>query len=286
MAFLKNSGGCLRSAAAGVSLAIALVGTAKAADSTWQDVKARGVVRVGVIPARQCYYWQSPGSDEWKGFPVAMSRDAVDALSQAMGEKLKIEYVTTSWGTSVLDVQSGKIDFFIGLAETPQRKQAVSMFGPLWTLPDVAVGRKGFNIDNTWAALNKPATRVAVAMGTTSEQAAKKYLADSQIRSLKNSNDAILDVQSGKSDITLTTAIAGLAAMKVNQNLSNMVVPHPLSAIPADGVTRRDGDGKFYDFLQKWATKYYADGNTKKRVLEALGECGLDPKRLPSDMVF
>lgn len=286
MAFSATVGNILRRCALGLSLAMALIGSAQAADSTWQDVKDRGTVRVGVIPARQCYYWQSPGSDEWKGFPVAISRDAVDALSQAMGEKLKIEWVTTSWGTSVLDVQSGKIDFFIGLAETPQRKQAVYMFGPLWTLPDVAVGRKGFDLDHTWAGLDKPSTRVAVAMGTTSEQAARKYLPHAQVRSLKSSNDAILDVQSGKSDITLTTAIAGLAAMQANQNLSNMVVPRPLSAIAADGVTRRDGDGKFYDFLQKWATKYYAGGNTKKRVLEALSECGLDPKRLPSDMAY
>lgn len=270
----------------GTAIALGAMASAHAADSTWQDVSDRGTVRVGVIPARQCYYWQQPGSTDWKGFPVAISRDAVDALGQAMGKKLKIDWVTTSWGTSILDVQSGKIDMFIGLAETPQRKQAVYMFGPLWTLPDVAVGRKGFNIDPTWAGLDKPSTRVAVAMGTTSEQAARKYVPHAQIRSLKNSNDAILDVQSDKSDITLTTAIAGLAAMQANQNLANMVVPRPLSAIPADGVMRRDGDGKFYQFLQNWAARYYAQGESKKRVLEALSECGLDPKRLPPDMQF
>jgi len=259
---------------------------AYAVDSTWDDIKKSGIVRVGVITNRPCYYWQKPGETEWRGFPVQMSRDIVEAMSKEMGEPLKVEWVPTGWNTVILDAQASKLDIFVGLAETEERKRAVNMFGPLWSVPDVAIARPGITLGKTWESFNNPNVKVSVAMGTTTEQTARKYVPNAQIRALKSTNDAILDVQSQNSDIFINTAISGLAAMKENANLANLVMPEPLSSIPAGGITRKDGDGKLAAFIQHWSEQYRASGKVDTEIKAALVDCGLDVSKLPANTKF
>jgi len=257
------------------------------AAGTWDKIADSGVVRIGVIPNRPCYYWQAEPGGEQQGFPVHMSRDIVQALSKEMGKPLKIEWQPTSWSTSVLDVQSGKIDMFVGLAITEERKRAVDMFGPMWSVPDVVIARKGVQISGKrWEDFNKPDYRVSVAMGTTTEQTAHKYLSKAQIRSMKNTNDAILDVQAGKADLFVNTLISGLAAMKENSNLSNIVVPEPLSSIPAGGILRKDGDGRLAKFVDAWVKTYHDSGKAQEVIYEELKNCGLDINLLPENTKF
>lgn len=270
-----------------VALGILCTAAPAFAAGTWDKIAESGVVRVGVIPNRPCYYWTAEGSNKWQGFPVHMSRDIVDALSKKMGKPLKIEWMPTNWGTSVLDVQSGKMDMFVGLAITEARKRAVDMFGPLWSVPDVVIARKGVKINGSrWEDFNKPEYRVSVAMGTTTEQTAHKYTPKANIRAMKSTNDAILDVQSGNADLFINTLISGLAAMKENSNLSNLVVPEPLSAIPAGGILRKDGDGRLYRFINDWAKQYHDSGKAQEVIYEELRTCGLDTKLLPANTKF
>jgi polar amino acid transport system substrate-binding protein len=268
-----------------VALAAATAGPpASAQNSTWEQIEKTGVVKIGVIPNRPPYFEMVNG--EWQGFTAEMSRDVVKALSVAMDKEIKPEWVLSSWTTVVLDLQAGKFDFFLGMAMSEERKKALHMFGPIWSVPNVAINAAGFNPGDAWEAYNKPDVKVTVAMGTTDEQAARKFTPKATIRAMKATPEAVLDVQSGNAQTWITTVLTGLGAMKQNSSLANLVLLKPLYALPSGGGTRKDGDGRFYTFMQGWGWAYKASGLSQKRIFDAMKQFGLDVNRLPKDVTF
>jgi polar amino acid transport system substrate-binding protein len=257
---------------------------ALAQTSTWERIAKTGVVKVGVIPNRPPYFDMVNG--EWQGFTADMSRDVVKALGVAMDREIKPEWVLSSWTTVVLDLQAGKFDFFLGMALSEERKKALDMFGPIWSVPNVSINAAGFNPGDAWDAYNKPDVKVTVAMGTTDEQAARQFLPKATIRAMKATPEAVLDIQSGNAQAWVTTVLTGLGAMKGNQTLANLVLLKPLYALPSGGGTRKDGDGRFYTFMQGWGWAYKESGLSQKRILDSMKSFGLDVDKLPKDVKF
>lgn len=259
---------------------------ALAQDSTWSRIEKTGIVKIGVIPNRPPYFYQGQDSKEWKGFTADMSRDVVKALSVAMGKEIKPEWVLSNWTTIVLDLQAAKVDFFLGMAFSEDRLKALSMFGPMWAVPNVAINKANFSPGTTWDDYNKGSVKVTAAMGTTDEEAARKFLPKAQIRAMKGMAEAVLDVQSGNADTLITTVLTGLGAMKENANLANLVVLQPLYALPSGGGTRRDSDGRFHAFMQGFSWSYRNAGLSQKRIVDSMQEFGLAVEKLPKDMQF
>jgi polar amino acid transport system substrate-binding protein len=257
---------------------------AQAADSTWQKIQDAATLRVGVIGGRPPYFWQVDG--QWHGFSAKMGHDAAAALSKAMEQPIKVEFVNTSWATVVLDLQAGKVDVFFGMAQSPEREKALATFGPLYALPNVAINAAGFSPGDKWEDYNKPEVKVSAAMGTTDEEAARKLLPNATIRAMKSFAEAVMDVQSKNASTLITTVLTGLGAMKENPNLKQLVVLQPLYALPSGGGTRRDADRRFVDFMQQWAAAYRAEGTCQKVIFEAMAEYGLDTKALPPSIKF
>ena len=49
---------------------------------------------------------------------------------------------------------------------------------------------------------------------------------------------------------------------------------------------RKDGDGRFHKFVQAWAEKSRTSGLTKKLIVDALRDAGLNPDELPGEFSF
>ncbi|MEO5699565.1 MAG: transporter substrate-binding domain-containing protein [Casimicrobiaceae bacterium] len=257
---------------------------AAAAASTWESIAERGAVRVGVIPARPPYFWLDDG--KWVGFSVVMGEDLAKSLSRKMGKDIKVEWVETSFTTIILDLQANKVDAFFGLSFSEERKKAIHLAGPLYSLPSVVLKAKGLAIGDQWADFNKPDVKVAVVMGTTDEQVARQFLPNAQIRALKGMGEAVLDIQSRNSVALVTTVLTGLGALKANKSLGTMAVLLPTNNAPSYGGTRRDGDDRFATFLQDWALAYRADGSAKRVIFNAMEKYGLDTAQLPPAVQF
>lgn len=279
----QSSGSFGRRTAIGAGL-ITLAGLyanpARAAGGSWQNIMESGVVRFGVLTNHVPYHVFEDG--KWTGFAIHMGLDCMEALSAEMKRPLRAEYVETSLATVILDLQSDKLDLYFGLTASPERRKAVDLFGPIYALPECAINRQGFDPGDTWAAYDKPSVTVSVVIGSTDEQAAQKMLPHADIRSLKSTAEAILDVQSGNSNAMINTLLSGMAAKKRVPSLGNPVVLQPLLSQPSTGGTRKDGDGRFFTFLQKWATDYRAAGKSKQAILTAMQQFGLDTSHLPS----
>ncbi len=268
----------------GLMALVSQVNQAAAQESDWDRIMRTGVVKVAVIPNRAPYFWDE--NKEWKGFTAEMSRDIVKGLSVAMNKELKTEWIITSYATVILDIQASKVDFFIGMAFSEERLKALNMFGPMWAVPNVAVNRKDFKIGDTWAVYNRPEVNIAVQMGTTDEDAARKFLPNAKIRGLKGFAETVLDVQSGNSQTFVASVLTGMGALKENPSLGDLVVLQPVFALPSGGGVRRDGDGRLFEWLQGWAWSYRNSGWSQRRIVESMKDAGLPVERLPPDLKF
>ena len=268
----------------GAAAASSALSPAWAAETSWDRIQRSGTVRIGVIPNRPPYFWQEGG--EWVGFSAKMGQDVAQALSVAMKKEIKPDFVITSWTTIVLDIQADKVDTFFGLSFSDERKKAINLLGPLYSIANVAIDAKGFNPGDQWAAYDNPGVNVAVVMGTTDEQAARKFLPNASIRAMKGMAEAVLDIQSGNSQTMVTTVLTGLGALKSNKSLGRMTVLQPAYTLPSFAGSRRDGDERFAQFLQGWADSYRSEGKSKAAIVQAMDKFGLDTSLLPADAKF
>lgn len=252
--------------------------------STWDKIAETGTLSVGLIPNRPPYQFEVDGKQE--GLAIQMGEDLAAALSKEFGKEITIAYETSTWSTLVLDIQSGRIDTFFGMSETPERKSALNMFGPLYSVPVVAITAGDALASSEWTALDKPETRISVVMGTTDEDAVRNYMPNATIRSMKGMAEAILDVQSGNSDALVTSVLLGINAMDKNPNFTEMTLLQPPHALPSGGGTRKDGDDRFADFVQKWSEEYRASGRVQEVILESLTQSGFGIEAIPAEVKF
>lgn len=263
-----------------VAFWLCIVGCAAQAQdaSIWDQVRERGVLRVGLIPNRPPYQWDHDG--KLTGMSIKLAQDITAALEQEVGRPVRIENVVTSWSTLILDLQANRLDVFFGLTDTAERRRAVDMFGPLYAVPVVAVVRGNAPVGDKWEDLNKPDITVSVTMGTSDEDQARRALPKARIDGLKSGPDAILDVLSGKSQAFLTPILIGAALMQKNPTLNRMIILQPPYALPSGGASRRDSDGKFAAFAQRWAMSYRESGAAKRTILDAMQETGFDLSKI------
>jgi polar amino acid transport system substrate-binding protein len=270
--------------AAAAVLVMPVLRAVAAPSSVWERIVTTKTLRVGLIPNRPPYQWTNDGKNE--GLAIRMGEDLAAALSKAMGEPIGIDYVTTTWGTLVLDIQSGAIDVFFGMVASEKRKMALNMFGPVYSVPVVAVNRNGFRPGDNWADYDKQDTRIATIMGTADEAAANQFLTHATLRSFKSLAGASLDVVSGNSDALVTSLLIALDAKRKNPVFANVTLLQPVQAFPSGGGTPKDSDGRFAAFTQKWSDEYRASGRGQQTIMAAISQAGLSVKDLPRGVQF
>jgi ABC-type amino acid transport substrate-binding protein len=257
---------------------------ALAESSTWNRVAQEKVLHVGLIPNRPPYQWKREGKDT--GLAIRMGEDLAKALAREMGGPIRIDYVTSTWSTLVLDMQAGRIDVFFGMADSEERRKAIATFGPIYSVPVVAVNSRGFNPGASWAAYDDPKTQIATIMGTVDEQAAREALKKAKLRSFKSLAEASLDVQSGNASAMVTSILIALDAKKKNPAFASLTLPTPVQAFPSGGGAPRDTEGRYAAFLQKWAEEYRSSGRAQTVIMDAIAEAGLSVEDLPQGVKF
>jgi ABC-type amino acid transport substrate-binding protein len=198
-----------------VAVALALVGSAHAADDLLQQVKARGVLRVCQI-SYMPFNVKDPMTNEWSGINV----DVVKAIAADL--KVKIEDVDATFSTMIPSLQSNKCDISAGATYiTPERaKQA------LFSVPDAEDSKTAVVPKNstakTLAELDKAGTVISVRAASGEETLARSVFKNATVR--PTTSDAaqphLMEVATGRAD----AAIAGYTGAYVfaarNPNLS------------------------------------------------------------------
>ena len=153
-------------------------------------------------------------------------------------------------------------------------------------MPVVAMVRPNATFGDRWEDFNRPDITVSVTMGTSDEDQARKALPNAKIDALKNAGDAILAALSGKAQAFLTPLLIGAPLAVRNPALGRMIILQPPYALPSGGASRRDADGRFAAFAQKWADEYRAAGHSRQVILDAVKESGFDLEKLSGAVNF
>lgn len=247
--------------------------------STLAHVMSTSTLRVAGLVGEEPYFHKDLASGQWSGFCIAMATDIAKELG------VKLEVVESTWGNSVLDLQSNKIDISFGLNPTPKRALVIAFSQPLFYNTFVIVTRKNFN-PTTWTELNNPKVRIAVDLGSTHELIARRYAPNATITAFKTRDEAILATQSGRADCFVATIFLGLTALKKNPQLGQFIMPRPYIQASVCAAIQYDTDQRFRDFLDAWAVFNRSNGQTREWIIAALAKVNIAPSDVPAEVTF
>ncbi|MGY2050549.1 transporter substrate-binding domain-containing protein [Methylobacterium sp. JK268] len=267
----------------GTLAALSPVGSAQAqtppAENTFQRIRRSKKLRIAAAIGTEPYYKKDIATGQWSGFCISMAQD----LAKAMEAELEI--VESTWGNSVLDLQSNKIDIMFGLSPTPSRALTVEFTRPIMNNTFTVIAKPGFE-PKTWADLNKPEVRVAVDIGSSHDLFARRVLPNATLVALKTPDEAILSVQSNRSDCVIQVAMLSLVTAKKNPKLGRIVVPTPVSAQPTCAGVRAEPDPRFRTFVDNWLEYNRGLGSVKSWITSSLEIVGIQPQDIPAEIVF
>ena len=265
----------------GAAIASSLVTPASAqgtADNTLDKIRSTKVLRIAVLPGELPYFNKDLASGTWSGMCIDMANDIAKLLD------VKLEYTESTYGNSILDLQSNKIDLGFALNPTPQRALVVDFSHLVFPHPFGAMLRKGVEA-KTWSDINKPEVKIAVDVGSANETVARRFAPNATITSLKTRDDVMLQMASGRVDCVVNALVLGLTAIAKNPNLgSYKILQSPSVAIPSSMAVRRESDKRWRDFLSVWVDYNRGIGQMREWFVKGLALSGVKPEDVPVEL--
>jgi polar amino acid transport system substrate-binding protein len=265
----------------GAALASALASPASAeaaADNTLERVRSSKVMRIAVLPGELPYFNKDLASGTWSGMCIEMANDLAKLLD------VKLEYTESTYGNSILDLQSNKIDVGFALNPTPQRALVVDFCGAVFNHPFGAMLKKGLEA-KTWADINKPEVKIAVDAGSANEAVARRFASNATIKSLRSRDEVMLEMSSGRVDCVVNALVLGLTAIAKNPNLGTYkILQSPSVAIPSSMGVRREPDKTWRDFLATWIDYNRGIGQMREWFIKGLSLSGVKAEDVPVEL--
>lgn len=269
----------------GRSLGVAAVGAAALAtpaiaqsanEATFDRVRRSGVLRIAALPGEAPFFRKDPISGEWSGTAIDMAKNIATALGA------KLEYVESTYGNSVLDLQSNKIDLAFALNPTPQRALTIGFTNAYFMHPFGYVARKGFSA-RTWEDLNKPETRVVSLIGSLSDVLLARYAPKAQVIGAKAGDEAILLMQGGRADCVIYGLIQALGVSAKAPMLEQVtLLEGPYVALPSAMGVQMETDRRWRDFLNSWTDYNNGTRQTGVWIRQGLLQMGVKSENIPA----
>jgi polar amino acid transport system substrate-binding protein len=262
---------------------LTLTGAAQAqtsAESTFDRVRRSKVLRVAALPGELPYFAKDITNGEWSGSCIEMAKDIAKVFDA------KLEYVESTYGNSVLDLQSNKVDLAFALNPTPARALSIGFTHPMIVHPFGCVARKGL-APKTWSDINKPDIKIVFDIGSLHETAAKRYCAKAQLTGFKSRDECLLNMQSGRADVHILAAILGLSEVAKNPAVGDYyLLTDPFVALPSCLGIQREPDMRFREVIDAWLDMARGSGQIREWMLEGLAKVGVKPEQVPTTLTF
>jgi polar amino acid transport system substrate-binding protein len=197
---------------------------------------------------------------------------------------VKLEYIESTYGNSILDLQANKIDLGFALNPTPQRALVVDFTTLVFPHPFGAMLKKGLEA-KTWADINKPEVKIAVDVGSANEAVARRFAPNATITSLKSRDEVMLQMASGRVDCVVNALVLGLTAIAKNPNLgSYKILQSPAVTIASSMAVRREPDKRWRDFLSVWCDYNRGTGQMREWFVKGLSLSGVKAEDVPVEL--
>jgi len=230
-------------------LALLLANSAIAqSDSRLHKILKSGELRVGTTGDWNPMTVRDPASNSYKGFDI----DVMNELAKDMGVKLK--FVSTEWKTLINGIVADKYDISTSASVTPQRIRTVGFTKSYYQISTVPLTLKtNLGQFQDWEDINKPSVTVAVTLGTSQEQQAKKFFPNARIRSIEAPARDFHEVLGGRAQISVTSNLEASLLIQAQPQLA--VVPVSKPRTPADlAFIVAQTDQVWLNFLNHWIT--------------------------------
>ena len=165
-----------------------------------EEIRSRGVLRVGTAGDYQPMSYLDPASGQYVGFDAALAED----LSAALG--VELEYVPTSWPTLMEDTLAGNFDLAIcGITITDARQeQALMSIGYLGNGKTVLCRAEDADKYTSLEAIDRPEVRVMENPGGLNEKFAREKLPNATLI-IHDVNQEIPGlIAAGEADVMIT----------------------------------------------------------------------------------
>lgn len=251
-----------------LSAAACFSGTALAqanseATSTWDRIAATKTIRIGAVPGAPPNYQKDPSTGEWSGIMIDLAKNLASKMN------VRLEILETTWGNSVLDLQTNKIDIFFGLNPTPQRAEVINFSDPLYQNAFSLIAKKNFN-PKTWDDLNKPEVTIAVDVGSSYDNLVTAMYDKAKILRFEKSNDATLAVQTGRADVQPLVVTVSAGIVKKNPNIGHLIVPEPVKGATTNAGFRKETSKQWVSYVNGWIAETRKAGTVNAIVLSNL----------------
>ena len=261
----------------------ALIGSAHAqskTESTFERVMRTKVLRIAALPGELPYFSKDIATGDWSGSAIDMAKDIAKIWDA------KLEYVESTYGNSVLDLQANKVDIAFALNPTPQRALSIGFTLPMIIHPFGCVARKGFD-PKTWDDLNKPELRIVCDLGSLHEVVARRFAPKAQITAFKTRDEAILAMQGGRADADILAAMLGITALAKNPGLGTFrLVNNPQVALPSCMGIQREPDTRFAEVVNAWLSMTRGVGQIREWMINGIVKSGARPEDIPPELSF
>jgi polar amino acid transport system substrate-binding protein len=259
-----------------------LAGAARAedqpAESTIDRIKRGKVLRIAALPGEAPYFNKDIASGAWSGMCIEMAKDIAGVFDG------QVEYLESTYGNSVLDLQSNKIDLAFSLNPTPKRAMVIDFTHPFYLHGFGMVGAKGFKASN-WADLDKPEVKIAFDIGSVHEISARRFASHATLIALKTRDECVLAVQSGRADCVIMAVNLGLTAIKKNPALGEFQMLHqPRIQLPTCMGVRKEANKDWRDFLNAWVDYNRGIQQIREWLYGGLAINGVKPEDIPADV--
>lgn len=242
--------------------------------SSLERVKASGKLRIGAIADGVPYYQKSLIDGSWKGFYI----DICKALAADLGVELVI--TETTWGNSVLDLQTDKIDVFFGLNPTPQRLKMIDMSGPVFKNAFTFIAKDSVTA-KTWDEFNSPSMSISVDAGSSHDSAVTRHAPLAKIARLKSASDATAALQAGRVEAQCLVLVLALALRAKNPNIGQLIIPSPTDFTTSNAGFRREEDKSWMQFVDNWISQRRESGFIKDVIIKNMSLVGVKETDFP-----
>ncbi len=273
-----------RTLAAGVGLLpVAMIGSARAqapGESTLDRIRRTKTLRIAALPGELPYFQKDIATGAWGGACIEMANSIANVLDA------KLAYVEATYGTSVLDLQTDKVDLCFALNPTPQRALSIRFTHPMLIHPFGCLAKPGLS-PKTWDDINKPDIRVSFDIGSLHETVAKRFAPKAQLMGFATRDQALLALQSGRVDVDILAAMLGLSAVAKNPSLGKWyLLGQPTVALPSALAIQYGPDTRFLDVVNAWLDFNRGIGQLREWLISGLELEGVKRDQIPSELTF
>lgn len=264
--------------------AVALAGTAAAqavdGESGLARIRRTKRLRIAALVGEPPYFVKSAATGEWAGACVDMAKDLAKILDA------QLEMVDSTYGNSVIQLQTGKVDVALALTPTPARSLSIDFSKPYFMHGYGILGPSTLKAE-TWSDINKPDLRIATDLGSTQEIAARRFAPKAKITAFASRDEVMLALQSKRVDCAVFAALLGMTAAKKNPAIGKFsFLTQPVVGLPSCFAIAKEPNQDLRNFLDVWIEYNKGIGQIREWLVNGMKHSGIEQEDIPENIVL